>query len=298
MIRTNSFILACLLIAMSAITMAQQLPNGPYVAKYGDNVTLELVMCKPGTFTIGSPENELGRYPDEIQREITFDKPFWIGKTEVSQQQWDAIMAAPNSPNSAWFYDPNLPIENISWFDADEFCRQLTAIERKAKKIPENALFRLPTEAEWEYACRAGTTTAFNNGKNFAIKDPRKCPELNDIAVFRNNSGGKNGRFNKTHPVGKKAPNAWGIHDMHGNVHEWCHDDYYRYNPEDLDKSKKRTKKEEPPPEPSVKIVRKIYRGGSFLSQPVHCRAAFRGAADQGLRSREIGFRIVLVTQP
>ena len=247
---------------------------------------------------MGSPATELGRFPDEVPHEVKIERDFLLGKTEITQLQWDAIMNSnPDFYNQAWYHGEALPMENISWNEAVEFCRRLTEQEKKDKKIPANAVFRLPTEAEWEYACRAGTTTAFNNGKDFQQKAP-KCPELAEIAVFRLNSGGRRGRFNRTKAVATLKPNAWGFVDMHGNVAEWCSDNYTLITPPipETEKKTKKAKKQEPEVF-NDKATQKIIRGGSFMSMPQFCRAAYRGSAEPTTRNNTIGFRIVLATQ-
>ena len=246
---------------------------------------------------MGSPATELGRFPDEVQHEVKIEKDFWMGKTEVTQLQWDAVMGTnPERYNQAWYHGDALPMENVSWMEANEFCRRLTEQEKKAKRIPDNAIFRLPTEAEWEYACRAGTTTAFNNGMDFLQKGTN-CPELAEVATFRFNSGGKRGRFNRTKPVATRRPNAWGLLDMHGNVAEWCDDNYTVITPPvpETEKKSKKAKKQESEVV-NDKASQKIIRGGSFMSMPQFCRAAYRGSAEPVTRNNTIGFRVVLST--
>ena len=154
-----------------------------------------------------------------FQREgntVTLTKPFYLGKYEVTQAQWQAVMGS----NPSNFKGDNLPVECISWHDAKEFCKKLNEIY--ADKLPAGYQFDLPTEAQWEYACRAGTTTALNNGKDLT-SDWGECSNLNEVAWYTKNSGGK------THEVGQKRANAWGLYDMHGNVWEWCRDWYGAY---------------------------------------------------------------------
>ena len=191
------------------------------------------VRVNGGTFTMGSPANEAGRDDDEVQHQITVGS-FYLGKYEVTQKEWTAVMGS----NPSDFKGDNLPVENVSWYDAIEYCNRLSEKEKltpaytidKNQNDPNNKSstdnvrwtvtwnrnangYRLPTEAEWEYACRAGTTTAYNTGASIT----------NNTGWYRDNSD------KKTHPVGQKSANAWGLYDMHGNVFEWCWDWYGNY---------------------------------------------------------------------
>jgi formylglycine-generating enzyme required for sulfatase activity len=154
---------------------------------------------------MGSPDSEQGRASNEgPQHEVTISKPFYMGATEVTQAQYEAVMGT----NPSKIKGPTNPVVSVSWEDAGEFCRKLS--EKTGKTV------RLPTEAEWEYACRAGTKTRFSFGDSDIA--------LGDYAWCGRNSGGK------AHPVGRKKPNAWGLYDMHGNVWEWCVDWYGSYS--------------------------------------------------------------------
>ncbi len=293
----NAITAFAILAVTTVLLHSQALPQGPYKTTFQNGAVIELLPIKAGSFTMGSPATELGRFPDEVQHEVKIEKDFWMGKTEVTQLQWDAVMGTnPERYNQAWYHGDALPMENVSWMEANEFCRRLTEQEKKAKRIPENAIFRLPTEAEWEYACRAGTTTAFNNGKDFLQKGTN-CPELAEVATFRFNSGGKRGRFNRTKQVATRRPNAWGLLDMHGNVAEWCDDNYTVITPPvpETEKKSKKAKKQEPEVV-NDKASQKIIRGGSFMSMPQFCRAAYRGSAEPVTRNNTIGFRVVLAT--
>ncbi len=170
----------------------------------GKGVTMKLVRIRPGKFMMGSPNSEQGRNGNEgPQHEVTISKPFYMAVTEVTQAQYEAVMGTNPSANKG----PTNPVERVSWDDAVLFCRKLSGKTGKA--------FRLPTEAEWEYACRAGTKTRFSFGDSEGA--------LGDYAWHKGNSSGA------SHPVGRKKPNAWGLYDMHGNVWEWCADWYGSY---------------------------------------------------------------------
>ena len=170
----------------------------------------------PGTFRMGSGGNNKRTYENEKPaHDVTLTKGFWLGETPVTQDQW----VAAGLENPSYFSEDgqgNHPVENVDWDDSQEFIGNI------GKNIPDLSL-RLPTEAEWEYACRAGTTSDFNDGSRCS-KPESLDPALDQLGWFNANSGGK------THPVKEKKPNAWGLYDMHGNVWEWCQDWYGDYN--------------------------------------------------------------------
>ncbi|MBR5978451.1 MAG: SUMF1/EgtB/PvdO family nonheme iron enzyme, partial [Verrucomicrobia bacterium] len=179
-----------------------------------EDVNLDMIWIEPGTFIMGSPEDELGRDDKEVQHEVTLTQGYWMGKYEVTQIQYEAIMGT----NPSWRHKgADLPVDDVSWLEAMEFCEKLTAIERAAGRLPRGYGYTLPTEEQWEYACRAGTTTALNSGKN--LSGEWECPEMDEVGWYYCNSN------DTTHPVGQKLPNAWGLYDMHGNVEEFCLDE-------------------------------------------------------------------------
>ena len=167
----------------------------------GQGVSIEMVLIPAGKFVMGSPGSEVGRMENETQHEVTFTKTFYIGKYEVTQEQWDAVMG--NKPSEE--KGKNLPVTSVSWKDCQEFIKKLNA--------KTDGGYRLPTEAEWEYACRAGTTTAYSFGDEITPKD----------ANYVSSSTGK------PVAVGSYQPNAFGLYDMHGNVWEWCEDRHGEY---------------------------------------------------------------------
>ena len=178
-----------------------------------NSIGMKFVLIPSGTFTMGSPVDEPGRRWDERQHRVTLSKPLYLQATEVTQAQWMDIMG--NNPSRSTLCD-DCPVEYVSWNECQEFIRRLNKREHTSK-------YRLPTESEWEYACRVGTTTAFANGGITNVK----CgfdPNLDTIGWYCGNTG-----YKGTHPVAQKNSNAWGLYDMHGNVWEWCQDWYGAY---------------------------------------------------------------------
>ena len=239
-----------------------------------DEVGLEMIRIEPGTFTMGSPEDELGydNYIEEIQHEVTLAEEYWLGRYEVTQAQYETV----TGKNPSYFKGADLPVEMVSWNDALAFCAKLTERERAAGRLPEGYEYTLPTEAQWEYACRAGTTTAFNNGTNIPTEEQigdAPCPNLDEVGWYMYNSN------KTTHPAGQKRPNAWGLYDMHGNVTEWCLDWLLPDDEEDIPEEERAY----------------FYRGGGFASGASRCRSAFRYATLSSDLSFRLGFRVALV---
>ena len=203
---------------------------------------IRLRLIPAGTFMMGSPVKEQGRRDDEVLHRVTLSRPFYMGAVEVTQAQWKRVMDA----NPSFYKGSNLPLECISWDDCQEFLKKLCEIEG----VPEGR-YRLPTEAEWEYACRAGTQTPYSTGKTER--------DLARAGWYVDNAG------DMTHPVAQKAPNAWGLYDMHGNVWEWCADLRGLYPSGDATDPRG--------PETGLDHV---LRGGCWRSIAKHCRSAYR----------------------
>ena len=227
----------------------------------GSGVRLELVLIPAGEFLMGSPESDKDAAPNEKpQHRVRITKPFYLGKRLVTQEQWEAVMG--DDPSR--FEGPENPVENVSWDDCQRFLGKLN--ERFGV---EAGRFQLPTEAQWEYACRAGSRSRYWFGEDEGQLD--KC------AWCEKNSGGR------THPVGEKRPNAWGLYDMSGNVWEWCADwwdsDYYAHSPVD------------DPSGPATGSGR-LGRGGGWNRPAGFCRSAHRGHGGHGYRSDNLGLRV------
>ena len=241
-------------------------------------VKLEMVWVKPGTFIMGSPEDELGRQEWENQHEVTLTQGYWMGKYEVTQGQYEAVM----EKNPSNFKGADLPVEMMTWHDATNFCAKLTEIEKSAGRLPKGYEYTLPTEAQWEYACRAGTTTALNSGKNLSNKS--ECSEVDEVGWYGFNSD------DKSHPVGQKLPNAWGLYDMYGNVFELCLDCCIYKNEKIITDTY----------EDGVKNpicttgLNHVMRGGAWNCYASRCRSALRSYGYPDNHNNNVGFRVVL----
>jgi formylglycine-generating enzyme required for sulfatase activity len=223
-----------------------------------ESIGMEFKLIPAGTFTMGDASGD----DDETPHEVTLTQPFKMGVHEVTQAQYEQVMGV----NPSTFKGANNPVEMVSWEDAVEFCRRLS--ELPAEKAAGN-VYRLPTEAEWEYACRAGTTTKYSFGDDDS--------GLGDYAWHSENSD------KKPHPVGSKLPNAWGLYDMHGNVSEWCQDWYVDYPSGSVTD-----------PRGATSGSYRVLRGGSWPYTAGDCRSAGRnGFFLPSDRSSFLGFRVV-----
>ena len=248
-----------------------------------NDVGIRLVKIASGTFMMGSPDGESGSQGNEHpQQQVTISKDFYLGKFEVTQDQYFAVMGTnPSSYTAGVAADvrptitASCPVETISWDNAKAFCDWMNT---NMTNIPEGYHFDLPTEAQWEYACRAGTTSSLNSGKEIT-STWASCPNLNELGWSANIAGFL------THTVGQKIPNAWGLYDMHGNVWEWTRDYPFR------------AYTTEPCVDPFYDNNggRVIRGGGWWLGEPQYCRSAYRSAQGQAGTRGDIGFRLALV---
>jgi formylglycine-generating enzyme required for sulfatase activity len=240
--------------------------------------------CPPGRFLMGSPPTERERRDDESQVEVTLTKGFWTAKYEVTQKQWTQLIGPfPDKPPSAQFGEgDDVPVYWVSYEDAEAFCAALTRNAHRSNALPIDWVFRLPTEAQWEYVCRAGTVTAFSVGDSLS-KDQANFGD--GPPVRRAPAPGR------ARPVGSYAANPWGLHDMHGNVWEWCRDWFHRPRPggtdPDLYEPKGMTN-----PDGTTSRVR---RGGAWIETEPFCRSACRLPFEPHRRSDHIGFRVVAI---
>ena len=297
-------------------------------ARTDNSAGITLRWCPPGQFTMGSPASEPGRDDDEHPHRVTLTRGFWLGETEVTQEQWKTVMglilrdqaqkmlddptvyrmggedvtlrqvSKPHGKNEASSVcaaeAPNVPIYYVSWLEAVEFCKRLTAKEQAAKRLPRDAIYALPTESQWEYACRAGTTTTTYAGP-MEVLGKNNVPVLHGIAWYGGNSGvGYSGRGwqtfypeqafagNRAGPrrVGQLQPNAWQLRDMLGNLYEWVQD-YSAYYPQ----------RDVTDPTGPAQGEKRLFRGGSWNHLGTMCRAARRFEDIPTIRLNYITFR-------
>jgi len=255
------------------------------VREFADDVKVKMCWCPSGSFVMGSPASEAVRSDDEAQVNVTLSRGFWLGQTEVTQGLWESVMgtqpwagkdyvkAGANYP--AVYISHGLDAEGkVEQDSAVEFCRRLTARERAAGRLSAGWEYALPTEAQWEYACRAGTKTAYSFGND--------AGQLSDYAWWGGIDGGNAASEKYAHTVGTKKPNAWGLFDMHGNVIEWCQDWYGEKLPGGRD--------------PLVRTggSYRVFRGGCWSSTAGYCRSADRSRSDPSYQDSDLGFRLVL----
>jgi formylglycine-generating enzyme required for sulfatase activity len=236
-------------------------PNVPGGMGVTNSIGMKLRLIPAGEFMMGSPATESGRSDNETQHRVTLTKPFYLGVTEVTQEQYQKVMVT----NPSKVKGPQNPVERVNWAEAVEFCGKLSAMP--AEKTAGH-VYRLPTEAEWEYACRSGTATAYGFGDD--------ASRLGDYGWFEGNSD------SRTHPVGEKKPNAWGLYDMHGNVWEWCQDRYGDYP------SGSATD-----PTGATSDLYRVYRGGGWGNRARSCRSAYRSGNAPEDRDFLLGFRVL-----
>jgi formylglycine-generating enzyme required for sulfatase activity len=246
---------------------------------------VKLCWCPPGKFTMGSPPDEPERRPDEAPVEVTLTRGFWMGKYELTQGQWKRLFGRlPGELTEAGGAGDDLPVYNVNYAETEAFCRKLTGSARESGELPEGWEFRLPTEAQWEYACRAGTTTATAFGDTISSKQ----------ANFQGKpyNGAEEGpSLKRAARVGSYPANAWGLHDMHGNVVEWCRDWYHAQLPGGTD-----------PDLSSVKgtmnrdgTYSRARRGSAWTDDGWASRSAFRQRFEPERRYDHIGFRVAAV---
>ena len=253
------------------VTRTLKLSIGPENTKavppknFTNSIGMKFVWIPPGNFMMGSPREENERWDDETQHKVTLTKGFYMGVYTVTQKEWKVIMGVANNP-SRFKGEKNLPVETV-WEDCQEYIKKLRDHDKKP--------YRLPTDAEWEYACRAGTTTPFHFGENISTD------QVNYDGGFPYANGKIGESRRKWTPVGSFPANGWGLHDMHGNVWQWCHDCYREYSPKDVSD-----------PRGPDKGGLRVLRGGSFNNPAGMCRSAERFWIKEHVRANLGGFRV------
>jgi len=262
-----------------------QKSNKAKVVVLSEGVELELMHIQPGSFDMGSTNRFFDR--ERPVHRVTLGKPFWMGRTEVTIRQFSEYVRDSGEHNGVHYKHPYCPLDEkgdlfggtiygrywdqsmiyVNWNVCMRFCNWLTERERSSERLPLGYEYRLPTEVEWEYCCRAGTTGDY-------------AGELDSLAWYKDNSGGM------THRVGKKKPNDWGLYDMHGNVYEWCFDSYW----DSLSWCDNNSEK-------AGRGPLRVSRGGSWISRDVECRSAFSCNYSPRFRDYDLGFRVVLAPQ-
>ena len=240
---------------MFAAPAGNQAGTRRVVSMYGMDFVFR--WCPAGKFMMGSPKSELGRddhYDHETQHPVTLTKGFWMLETQVTQKMWQSVKGS----NPSKFKGGNLPVEKVSWDECIDFCVKLSH--------KTGLMITLPTEAQWEYACRAGTTGPY-------------AGDLDAMGWYADNSGGE------THPVGQKQPNVWGLYDTYGNVCEWCQDGYESYYGAETD------------PTGPTNSSKRVFRGGSWCFEATACRSASRFSGYPDCCNEYSGFRLVIPTK-
>ena len=230
--------------------------------------------CPAGTFMMGSPANEAERVDDETQHQVTLTRGFWMLETQVTQVMWEGVMGC----NPSYFKGAKLPVETVSWYDCQEFIEQLNAHSAGTPGAPSGYRFSLPTEAQWEYACRAGTTTPFNFG-GVLNGDKANCD-----GDYPCGTSAKGRYLGETSEVGSYPANAWGLFDMHGNVWDWCLDWYGDYPSGAVTD-----------PTGASSGSDRVLRGGCWSYAAGDCRSAVRGSYDPSSWDDHFGVRVSLV---
>jgi formylglycine-generating enzyme required for sulfatase activity len=247
-----------------------------------NSIGMKLVRIPAGKFRMGSPLSEVGRIPNEHPHDVEITRPFWIGMYEVTQGEYQRVM----NENPSGFTAPGdsglrLPVHGVSWHDATTYCERLSELAEEKK---QGRLYRLPTEAEWEYACRGGATTSVPFGVGDGLSLSSAQANFNGTHPYGDAEQGE--YLKRPCEVGSYKPNAFGLYDMHGNVWEWCRDWYGNYGA---------TAYRDPEGSPDPKENNKVYRGGSWRAEGAMCRSALRFKNTPEYASEVVGLRVVCI---
>jgi formylglycine-generating enzyme required for sulfatase activity len=260
-------------VAAPAPAVAPQ-PVRPAGEVRDDNgMKMKFIWCPPGRFMMGSSPDDKGRFPNEGPVDVRLTRGFWMGQVVITQAQWQHIMGTAPWAGQRWVREANAcPATWVAWKDAWEFCARFQELEKKSRRLPEGWRYTLPTEAQWEYACRAGSDTRYHFGDDDS--------KLAQYAWFDANAFDIGKRY--AHLVGRRKPNSWGIFDMHGNVWEWCRDVYVKDMLGGVD------------PEVRTGGREGVRRGGCWNLHAAYCRSACRLQVEPSAINHDLGFRIVL----
>jgi formylglycine-generating enzyme len=288
-ITRRSVLLGALAATVRSVAAQRSTPSlgGTKAGEERDIDAVRVCWCPSGRFVMGSPPGEPERRPGEDQVQVTLSNGFWMAKYETTQGLWKRVIGAlPGELTVELPAGDDLPVGNVNFPEAEAFCQRLTERGRQAGDLPNDWEFRLPTEAQWEYACRAGTTTAT------AFGDRLSSTQANFKGKPYNGAAPGPSR-NRAAPVGSYAANPWGLHDMHGNTYEWCRDWYHARlpggtDPDLHDAQSSATRSEHGD-------ISRVRRGGCWADDGWPCRSAFRLRFEPDRRYDHIGFRVAAV---
>lgn len=273
--------------ASARVSWAQAPFAGRWAGDEREILGIKFCWCPSGSYVMGSPTEERERRPGEDQVHVTLTHGFWMAKYEATQGQWLRVFKElPGPLTSELSAGDYYPVGSVNFAEAEKYCRQLTDEARRLAELPGRWEFRLPTEAQWEYACRAGTRTATAFGDRLSSKQ----------ANFKGRpyNGAEAGpSLNRAAPVGSYAANAWGLHDMHGNTFEWCRDWYHSQLPGGTDPD--RYDAQASAARNRDGTTSRVRRGGCWADDGWACRSAFRARFEPERRYDHIGFRIAAV---
>jgi len=249
---------------------------------------VRMAWCPAGSFTFGSPWSEPERRPGEDQRRITLTRGYWMAQFEATQRDWKRVVGPLPGPLTEELVEgDDIPVGNMNFAEAEDFTRSLTALGRADGTLPENWEVRLPTEAQWEYAARSGTTTAT------AFGDSLSSTQANFKGDRPYNGGAPGPSLVRATPAGSYAPNAWNLHDMHGNIYEWCRDWFHTDYPAGADPDLHDAERTATPNDTGD--ISRSRRGGGWTDPGWSCRSAFRLRFEPERRYDHIGFRVAAV---
>jgi formylglycine-generating enzyme len=286
--KTLSLGMAVTIVASLGFTSPRDGAEGTTPGRERTIAGIKFCWCPPGTFMMGSPPGEPERRPGENQVNVTLTRGFWTGKYEVTQGDWKRVIGKlPGELTAELPEGDDYPVGNVNFAEAENYCRKLTDLAIAMNELPASWEFRLPTEAQWEYACRAGTTTTTSFG------DSLNRQQANFQGKPYNGANNEGPSLKRAARVGSYPANAWGLHDMHGNTFEWCRDWYHARLPGGVDPDLYSAKATATTNRDGT--YSRSRRGGAWTDDGMFCRTAFRVRFEPERRYDHIGFRIVAV---